>query len=239
METDTARRNRRLKKILKIILKIAYQILIIMCVLLIAIIVLQKVTSNNKSIGGYRIFRVITGSMSPEYDVGEVVVSKEVDPNTIEVGDDIVYQGLYGEYNGKIIMHKVIGIDKDENGELTFHAKGLHEGSIEDPLIKPSQIYGEVKFKSGILTLLYELATSIYSSFVIITILVLNVFITFRVTEKRRVRTVEQDDDEYEEDYDEEYDDEYDDEYIEDEEFETDGYEEFEEDVEEDGESDN
>ena len=236
MESDTARRNRMLKKIIKMILKIAYQILIIMCVLLIAIIVLQKVTANNKSIGGYRIFRVITGSMSPEYDVGEVVVSKEVDPNTIEVGDDIVYQGLYGEYNGKIIMHKVIGIDKDENGELTFHAKGLHEGSVEDPLIKPSQIYGEVKFKSGILTLLYELATSIYSSFVIITILVLNVFITFRVTEKRKVRPVEQDDDEYEEDDDE---DEYDeDEYIE-EEFEEDDYEEFEEDVEEDGESDN
>lgn len=233
MESGTARRNRILKKIIKLLLKIAYQILIIMCVLLIAIIVLQKVTSNNKSVGGYRIFRVITGSMSPEYDVGEVVISKEVDPEDIKVGDDIVYQGLYGEYNGKIIMHKVIGIDRNENNELTFHAKGLHEGSVEDPLIKPSQIYGEVKFKSGILTSLYYLATSIYSSFVIITILVLNVFITFRVTEKRKVVRVEEDEYEDEEEYDEE-----DEEYIEDEDYEDlEDAEEIEEDVDE--ESDN
>ena len=236
METDTARRNRILKKIIKLLLKIAYQILIIMCVLLIAVIVLQKVTANNKSIGGYRIFRVITGSMSPEYDVGEVVISKEVDPEDIKVGDDIVYQGLYGEYNGKIIMHKVIGIDKDENNELTFHAKGLHEGSIEDPLIKPSQIYGEVKFKSGILTSLYYLATSIYSSFVIITILVLNVFITFRVTDKHKVRQIE----EYEEDEEEYDEEEYDEDDIENGEYEPYDDEEIEEDVvEEDEEEDN
>ena len=177
-----------MEKVVKIVSKILYQILVIICLVVAAVIILQKVTDSNRSIAGYRIFRVITGSMEPEYDVGEVVISKEVDPKSIKVGDDIVYLGAYGEYNGKIIMHSVIAIDTDENGNLNFHAKGLHSSSVEDPQIKGSQIYGVVKFKSGILTVLYKLATNIYSLFVIISILVLNVFISFRVSGKDKMQ---------------------------------------------------
>ena len=188
MEEDVRSKNSIIKKVVKIASKILYQILVILCLLVASVIIFQKITDNNKSIAGYRIFRVITGSMEPEYDVGEVVISKEVDPKSIKVGDDIVYLGTYGEYKGKIIMHSVVAIDKDENGNLNFHAKGLHSSSVEDPQIKESQIYGVVKFKSRILTVLYKLATNIYSLFVIITILALNVFISFRMSGKENVQ---------------------------------------------------
>lgn len=204
MENDTRLKSNIAKKIIKIVLKILYQILIIMCVILTIIIVFQKITNSNRSIGGYRIFRVITGSMEPEYDIGQVVISKEVDVKDIKVGDDIVYLGKYGEYNGKIIMHSVVEIDKDENGNLNFHAKGLHSSSVEDPQIKPNQIYGVVKFKSKILTILYELATSIYSSFIIITVLVLNVFISFKLTGKNRIQQLEEHHEEQDDEYSEE-----------------------------------
>lgn len=177
-----------MEKVVKIVSKILYQILVIVCLIVAAVIILQKVTDSNRSIAGYRIFRVITGSMEPEYQVGEVVISKEVDPKSIKVGDDIVYLGRYGEYNGKIIMHSVIAIDTDENGNLNFHAKGLHTSSVEDPQIKADQVYGVVKFKSGILTILYKLATNIYSLFVIISVLVLNVFISFRLSGKNKIQ---------------------------------------------------
>lgn len=177
-----------MEKVIKIVAKILYQVLVILCLLITAVIVLQKVSNSNRSIAGYRIFRVITGSMEPEYDVGEVVISKEVDPKSIKVGDDIVYLGKYGEYNGKIIMHAVVAIETDKDGNLNFHAKGLHSSSVEDPQIKENQIYGVVKFKSKILTVLYKLATNIYSLFVIITLLVLNVFISFKVTGKDKIQ---------------------------------------------------
>ena len=197
------------KIIIKIILKILYQLIVILCLLLAAIIIMQRITDSNRSIAGYRMFRVITGSMEPEYDVGEVVISKEINPKSIKVGDDIVYLGKYGEYNGKIIMHNVIGIETDENGNLNFHAKGLHSSSVEDPQIKADQIYGVVKYKSKLLTILYKLATNIYSVFVIIFVLVLNVFVAFRGKKKDKVQKLneppyisesEEDDDEYGED---------------------------------------
>lgn len=176
------------KKIFRIVFKVIYQIIVIICLILAAVIIMQKVTDSNRSIAGYRIFRVITGSMEPEYDVGEVVISKEVPAKDIKVGDDIVYIGRYGEYSGKIIMHSVIAIDKDENGNYNFHAKGLHSSSVEDPQIKESQIYGVVKYKSKILTVLYKLATNIYTVFVIILVLVLNVFIAFNGNRKEKVQ---------------------------------------------------
>ena len=218
MENDIYSKSNIFKKAIKLVFKILYQILIVLCFILILIIVLQKVTNSNGSIAGYRIFRVITGSMIPQYDVGEVVISKEINPNKIKVGDDIVYMGTYGEYNGKIIMHEVVRIDKDENGNNTnFHAKGLNANSIEDPQIKADQIYGVVKLKSGVLTFLYNLATNIYTAFVIITILAFNVFVSFSLPEKIKNKQLKEASEEFEEeeeedDEDEEDDDEYDDE---------------------------
>ena len=180
------RQKSNAKKIIKIILIILYQILVIMALILTVVIVLQRVTNSNRSIGGYKIFRVITGSMEPEYEVGEVVISKEIDPKDIEVGDDIVYLGKTGEYAGKIIMHNVVGIDTNQDGRLTFHAKGLQSNSVEDPQISEEQIYGVVKYRAHILTILYNLATNIYSIFFIIIILVLNVFIAFNTPKKSK-----------------------------------------------------
>ena len=232
---DDNRPKSNAKKIIKIILIILYQVLVVMALLLTAVIVLQKISNSNQSIGGYRIFRVITGSMEPEYEVGEVVISKEVDPKDIQVGDDIVYLGKSGEYAGKIIMHNVVGIDTDENGNLIFHAKGLNSNSIEDPQIRGEQIYGIVKYKSGLLTILYDLASNIYSVFIIIIILVLNVFVAFNTpkkTKKRKVKRISNmrnpvDEEIYDEDIEED---------IEptDAEWEEDFEEEFEEDFEED-----
>lgn len=180
------------KKIIKIILIILYQILVIMALILMVVIILQKVTDSNQSIGGYRIFRVITGSMEPEYEIGAVVISKETDPKDIKIGDDIVYLGRNGEYAGKIIMHSVVGIDTDKSGNLIFHAKGLHSSSVEDPNIQEEQIYGVVKYTSSFLTILYDLATNIYSVFFIILVLVLNVFVAFNTPKKTKKRKVKQ-----------------------------------------------
>ena len=167
------------KKILGFILGILYNMLIIFCVILIAIIVMQRFSDSNKSLGGYRIFKVVSGSMVPKYDIGEVVICKDTPVEEIKVGQAIVYRGKIGELNNKIVMHEVVSINYDENNEIKFYAKGLNN-SKGDPEISESQIMGVVKVKSFILSLLYQLATSFYSSFIIIIILVINVFVSFK-----------------------------------------------------------
>lgn len=168
-----------IKNILNITWKIIYQCLIILIIILTLIIVLQKVSENNKALGGYRIFKVVSGSMLPKYNIGEVVICKEKDIKQIKAGDDIVYLGQTGEIKGKIIMHEVTKIEHDSNGRVKIIAKGL-DNTVADPVIDESQVYGVVVVKSQILTVLYSLANNIYSFFIIFITLVINVFVSWK-----------------------------------------------------------
>ena len=178
-----------LKKILKVVPKILYDILIIFCVALILVVVWQIITDNYESIGGYRLFRIISGSMVPEFNVDEVVVCKDTESEDIEIGNVIVYRGKTGELTNRLIMHEVID-KKEVDGNLIFHVKGI-QNTTGDPDVYASQILGVVVHESKVLTLLYHLATSTYSSFIIIVILVINVFVSF-LPKKEKIITLDE-----------------------------------------------
>ena len=59
---------------------------IFLCLILFVILV-QKFSNNNLSIGGVRIFSVATGSMKPEYQIGDIIVTKKVSAEELKVGD--------------------------------------------------------------------------------------------------------------------------------------------------------
>ena len=176
------------KKILSIVAKLLYDFLILFCVLLIVIVAWQRVTDSNKSVYGYRLFRIISGSMVPDYNIDEIVVCKDIDVNDIKVGDVVVYRGRIGELNDKLIMHKVVDIDREDHG-LIFHVKGI-QNTASDPNVQSGQIVGKVIFKSQALTNVYALATSLYSSFIIVIVLVINVFLAFRPRKREIMQLV-------------------------------------------------
>lgn len=68
--------------------------------------------------GGYRFFAVLSGSMSPEFETGSLVVVKPVDPAALHVGDIITF----GNADGQLVTHRIIGIEND--GDLSFITKG-------------------------------------------------------------------------------------------------------------------
>ena len=67
-------------KFIKFLLKFIKVIVWIFVLLVIFVILVQRIFDNRVSIGSYRMFTVVTGSMEPVYKVGDVVISKEVDP---------------------------------------------------------------------------------------------------------------------------------------------------------------
>ena len=100
-------------KVLKVISNIIYVIIFIIVLLLLIMVIFQRTSNNEMAIGGYRIFVVATGSMVPEYNVGDVLLSKEVDPSELKEGDNIAYKGAIGSFDGKIITHKIKKIEKE------------------------------------------------------------------------------------------------------------------------------
>lgn len=153
-------------KFFKFISNIIYAIVFICILLLLAIVVLQRVSDNQLTLGGYRIFVVATGSMIPKYQVGDVLLAKQVNPETIKVGDDIVYLGKEGSFAGKIISHQVIDIKKNEN-DYRIVTKGI-ANITQDPEIDQTQVLGKIVHKIMLLTFFEKIATNNYLFFIFI-----------------------------------------------------------------------
>ena len=172
-------KNSILGKLLKIIFKLITWAIELLIIGIAIVIVTQRFTNNEKAFLGFRIFNVATGSMEPEYAVGDILISKEKEPSEIKVGDNIVYLGNKADYNGKIITHNVIEIEKDENGDYLFHTKG-RANTVEDPIVHEDQIYGTVVQNNEVLAWLCRILTNRYGLYFFVIIpIILYSFIGF------------------------------------------------------------
>ena len=153
-------------KALKLIGNILYILLFVIIVLMLVVVILQRVSDNSISLGGYRLFTVATGSMEPKYEVGDILISKEINQSDIKVGDDIVYRGKEGSFNGKVVTHQVVSI-RDEEGNKKIITKGI-ANTEEDPEIDGTQVYGKVIYKVQTLSFISQIIKNIYVFYFII-----------------------------------------------------------------------
>lgn len=164
-----------MKKAVKIIGNIIKLVFLFIIIFYLSFILVQKL-SNNKSIGGYRIFTILTGSMSGVYDINDAVLVKEVDKNTLKVGDDIAYLGEEESYKGKIVTHRIVNIE-NKNGEMLIHTKGV-SNILEDPVITNNKIFGKVERKLILISLINKTIKNKYGFFFLIFVpLVLVIFL--------------------------------------------------------------
>ena len=143
-------------KFLKFLIKILKGIFIIIILAFVATVYLQKFSGNKVSFFNYRMFTVITGSMEPRYNIGDVLLAKDVKPSEIKVGDAISYRGTVGTFKDKIITHEVVDVNKDSSGKYIFNTKGL-TNLIEDPIVYEDQLYGVIVYKDVFLSLIYKI----------------------------------------------------------------------------------
>lgn len=171
--------------IISLILKLIETILTILVVAICVLIITQRLTNNEYGLLGYRLFKIETGSMIPKYNINEVILVKEIDTDSIEIEDDVVYRGNVGELNGRIITHKVVDI-KEENDKKFFYTKGIANTTM-DPKVSESQILGVVVTKLFFLSKITGFLSNIYTLyfFIILPASVYIVFVLIHSGEKR------------------------------------------------------
>lgn len=170
----------RENKVLKISGAVLYYVSLMVIIAILVVVIIQRVSNNNISVGGARIFNVATGSMVPKYEVGDILISKTVDLDKIKVGDDVVYLGNKDSFAGKVVTHEVIEIE-EENGQYKFHTKGI-ANDTEDPVVSGSQIYGVIIYKVKILSFISKIIANIYAFYFFI-FLPLTVLIVTKIRE--------------------------------------------------------
>lgn len=185
-------------KTFKFVISVIKFILTTLIIIIIGVILIQRFSNNNMSLGGYRIFTVVTESMVPKYKVGDVILVKEEEKSNIQIGDDVTYMGKIGSYADKIVTHQVIEIEMGNDGLLKFHTKGI-ANEDEDPLVSEEQIYGVVQTKLQIVTFLNGIINNMYGMYFLIIIpLAIIMFTEFKSFKEEKIDYDEDDDEDLE-----------------------------------------
>ena len=133
--------NKRLKienRIRNILYGIMYAVLIIIMVYNISLIA-QSILKPNKtpSFLGVKTYVIISGSMEPNIEIGDIVVVKAEE--NLDIGDVISYRK-----GQSVITHRITQINKNENGEIEYKTRGDNNNVEDEESIKPSNIEGKV-----------------------------------------------------------------------------------------------
>ena len=112
------------------------------------------------------IYTIVSESMLPKYEIGDMIISKKTSLDNIKLYDDVVYMGLKGDFQDKIVTHQVIDI-KNNGGKYIFTTKGL-ANPTSDPEVSGDQIYGVVVYKTVILSFLSKIVNNTYGFYFII-----------------------------------------------------------------------
>lgn len=136
-------------------IKIIIEYIIISLIVLANVVLIYKITSNPEKIPnifGRKFFVIVSGSMTPEIDVGDIVITKH-DEN-IESGKIIAYRK-----DSTIIVHRVVKNLK-VNDEVMYQTKG-DQNNVEDrELVAKSKIegvvVGKIPYVGNVLMWLYN-----------------------------------------------------------------------------------
>ena len=115
-ETGDARLQRKISALVTVLLVLA--------VTLCLYATIQVLSKGYANIGGFMMFRVVTGSMEPEIPVGALLLTKETEIETVEVNDIVCFRTQVSEIWGKIVTHRVVDIIEPEAGKILLVTKG-------------------------------------------------------------------------------------------------------------------
>ncbi len=130
-----SKRNETKRKLIKIIVYIiAIPIIIYNLFIIVFSIINQDETPN---LFGIKTFVVVSGSMEPNLNIGDIVVVKKCNENEIDKNDIISYR--YGEL---IITHRIVEIIETENGR-EYITKGDNNNVNDNINLKYEDIEGK------------------------------------------------------------------------------------------------
>ena len=145
----------RAKSVFKKIFNIFLTVFLIALIAIIVLTLVLRITGNTPSVAGYMIFRVSSGSMEPQLNVGDIILSKEMsDISELKPGDIVSYKGMHGDTQGKLITHKVVKGAYSEDGKKYIVTRGI-ANSDDDAPVSEEQIVGVMLCKVPLLGELY------------------------------------------------------------------------------------
>ncbi len=100
----------------------------------------KKNSETAPSIMGYKLMWVLTGSMRPSIEPGDLVIVKDIKPEEVQVGQVITFK----RDNSTLITHRVVDVIDEET--IMFKTKGDANNVADSNLVQTSQLVGSLKW---------------------------------------------------------------------------------------------
>jgi len=135
-----------MKKAWKIISTVLVWLVVIIAVsvMIFTIVSVNTFNRNDRNLFGFRCYIVLSDSMSAtDFNAGDLVLVKEVDPTTLQPGDIISYQSQNTESYGATVTHKIRAKTTDASGNPGFITYGTTTGVDDETVVTYPFILGK------------------------------------------------------------------------------------------------
>ena len=133
-------------KALKIIRSIFVWLMVALAVFMMIFTIVSVSTFDraDRSLFGYKAFIVLSDSMSKtDFNAGDLVLVKEVDPSTLKEGDIIAYTSQNTSNYGETVTHKIRKRTTDANGEPGFVTYGTTTDTDDETVVTYPYVLGK------------------------------------------------------------------------------------------------
>ena len=136
-------------------------------------------SSAPRNLFGYSAMTVLTGSMQNAIPQGSLIVTKQVDPASIQIGDDITF--LVDATT--TVTHRVVGIyeNHENSGQRGFQTQGVNNLNPDKDVVMPTNVVGKVIFHSEALGKALRLIKDLAVYLVVSVALLVGVVVALRV----------------------------------------------------------
>ena len=141
---------------------------IVFTILTLSLLLLSIFSYNHTSIFGFRMYKVMTGSMEPSIHVSDTILIKEND--SYKKGDIVTYKD-----GNEYVTHRIVSVNEDN-----IITKG-DANNTEDSPIKEKDIIGKVIFK---MTMLGFLVYLLNKPIIWILVFIIGILIIFVIPDK-------------------------------------------------------
>lgn len=102
----------------------------------------------DRDLFGYKAFIVLSDSMSAtDFNAGDIVFVKEVDPSTLKVGDIVSYRSQDPDNYGETVTHKIRTVNRDDDGSLSFITYGTTTDTDDKLPVEDIYVLGKYQFR--------------------------------------------------------------------------------------------
>lgn len=193
-------RKLELKKIIGLIFKVLFLIIVIPIILMSVVVMIKanKYPDKIPDILGYKPMIVLSGSMETALYTGDLVFVKIVNPDTLKNGDIIAFRNEVDT----VTTHRIIDI-VNKNGQEYFKTKGDNNNIEDSNLVSVEDIEGVYVFKIPKLGEALMILKEPRSLLLILLIILVIGLIWLHLADKKEKEILKKEDEQYKKEFEE------------------------------------